>query len=255
MPSPPSTITVSCGQNSGSGSGLPTCLAAANSPARNEVLRHLPDLSGTRLLDVAIGDGRNMPLIPRDCQVFGVDISRVLLEKCQQDYADRKIHLIVGEAESLPFPDSTFDNLLSVGVLNHVNDPGQVLGKWRSRKARRHRGGRRRGTRSSESPDRLQAWAAQTAKMDLVGRVFFLGRMSEVILEHTDLNIEPLVDQCYATGRLTRYGAKLGIAWLASPKRHDVGANHVVAKPVSSANKAAERPSAQRSQAERGTRP
>ena len=58
----------------------------------------------------------NMPLIPRDCQVFGVDISRVLLEKCQQDYADRKIHLIVGEAESLPFPDSTFDNLLSVGA-------------------------------------------------------------------------------------------------------------------------------------------
>src|SRR4051794_20297677 len=40
--------------------------------ARNEVLRHLPNLSGTLLLDVAIGDGRNMPLIPRDCQVFGV---------------------------------------------------------------------------------------------------------------------------------------------------------------------------------------
>src|SRR5687767_3978152 len=95
--------------------------------ARNEVLRHLPNLSGTLLLEVAIGDGRNMPLIPADCQVFGVDISRVLLEKCQRDYADREIHLIVGEAESLPFPDSTFDNLLSVGALNHVNDPGQSL--------------------------------------------------------------------------------------------------------------------------------
>src|SRR4051812_22373838 len=54
--------------------------------ARNEVLRHLPNLSGTKLLDVAIGDGRNMPLIARDCQVYGVDISSVLLEKCQRDY-------------------------------------------------------------------------------------------------------------------------------------------------------------------------
>src|SRR5262245_42370389 len=51
--------------------------------ARNEVLRHLPNLSGTLLLEVAMGDGRNMPLLPRDCQVYGVDISRVLLEKCQ----------------------------------------------------------------------------------------------------------------------------------------------------------------------------
>src|SRR5687767_13987939 len=83
--------------------------------ARNEVLRHLPNLSGTRLLDVAIGDGRNMPLIPRDCQVFGIDISSVLLEKCKHDYADRDVSLIVGEAESLPFSDATFDNVFSLG--------------------------------------------------------------------------------------------------------------------------------------------
>jgi hypothetical protein len=68
--------------------------------ARNEVLRHLPNLSGTRHLDVAMGDGRNMPLIPHDCEIFGVDISSVLLEKCQHDYAERDIHLIVGEARS-----------------------------------------------------------------------------------------------------------------------------------------------------------
>src|SRR5262245_31154931 len=95
--------------------------------ARNEVLRHLPSLSGTRLLDVAIGDGRNTPLIPRDCQIFGVDISSVLLEKCQRDFADRDIHLVVGEAESLPFPDGTFDNAFSLGALNHVNDPGKAF--------------------------------------------------------------------------------------------------------------------------------
>jgi 2-polyprenyl-3-methyl-5-hydroxy-6-metoxy-1,4-benzoquinol methylase len=95
--------------------------------ARNEVLGNLPNLSGTRLLDVAMGDGRNLPLIPRDCQVFGVDISRVLLEKAQRDFPEWDTHLIVGEAEALPFPDRTFDNLFSLGALNHVNNPGLAL--------------------------------------------------------------------------------------------------------------------------------
>lgn len=186
--------------------------------ARNEVLRHLPSLSGTRLLDVAIGDGRNMPLIPRDCQVFGVDISSVLLEKCQRDYADRDIRLIVGEAESLPFPDATFDNLFSVGAINHVNDPGQAFREM----ARVVKPG---GTIvvADEVPDlpnrqiahklglpKLQKW--------ILSRIFFLGPMSDVILEHTDLKIEPLVDQALRDWKIHSIWGGLGYVVVGKPK-------------------------------------
>ena len=186
--------------------------------ARNEVLRHLPDLSGTRLLDVAMGDGRNMPLIPRDCQVFGVDISRVLLEKSERDYADRDMQLIVGEAESLPFPDATFDNAFSLGALNHVNDPGKALREM----ARVVKPG---GTVvvADEMPDlpnrqiahklglpKLQKW--------ILSRIFCLGPMSDVILQHTDLKIEPLVDLALRDWKIHRIWGSLGYCVVGKPK-------------------------------------
>lgn len=186
--------------------------------ARNEVLKHLPNLSGTLLLDVAIGDGRNMPLIPRDCHVFGVDISSVLLEKCQHDYADRDIRLIVGEAESLPFSDSTFDNLFSLGAINHVNDPGQALREM----ARVVKPGGLVVV-ADEVPDlpnrqiahklglhKLQKW--------ILSRVFFLGPMAQVILEHTDLKIEPLVEQALSEWRIHPIWGGLGYCIVGKPK-------------------------------------
>lgn len=186
--------------------------------ARNEVLRHLPELSGTRLLDVAIGDGRNMPLISRDCQIFGVDISSVLLEKCQRDFPAWDTHLIVGEAEALPFPDHTFDNVFSLGAINHVNDPGKAFKEM----ARVVKPG---GivVVADEVPDlpnrqiahklglhKLQRW--------ILSRVFFLGRMSDVILEHTNLKIEPLVDEALSDWRIHPIWGGLGYCVVGKPK-------------------------------------
>jgi ubiquinone/menaquinone biosynthesis C-methylase UbiE len=187
--------------------------------ARNEVLRHLPDLSGTLLLEVAIGDGRNMPLIPGGCQVFGVDISRVLLEKCQRDYADRDIHLIIGEAESLPFPDSTFDNLLSVGALNHVNDPGQALREMA--RVVKPDGIVVVADEVPDLPNRQIAYKLGLPRLQkwILSRVFFLGRMSDVILEHTDLKIEPLVDQALRDWEIHPIWGKVGYCVVGKPRQ------------------------------------
>ena len=186
--------------------------------ARHEVLRHLPPLAGTRLLDVAIGDGRNMPLIPRDCEVYGVDISRVLLEKCQQDYADRDIHLIVGQAEALPFPDATFDNMFSLGAINHVNDPGRALQEL----ARVVKPG---GiiVVADEVPDLPNRQIAHklglhTLQRWILSKLFFLGPMADVILQHTDLKMEPLVDQALQDWKMHSIWGGLGYCVVGKPK-------------------------------------
>ena len=186
--------------------------------ARIEVLRHLPNLSGTLLLDVAIGDGRNMPLIPADCQVFGVDISRVLLEKCQHDYAERDIHLILGEAESLPFLDSTFDNLFSLGALNHVNDPGKALREMA--RVVKPDGLVVVADEVPDLPNRQIAHKLGLRKLQkwVLSRVFFLGPMAEVILEHTDLKIEPLVDSALRDWRIHSIWGGLGYCVVGKPK-------------------------------------
>ncbi|WP_425616670.1 methyltransferase domain-containing protein [Anatilimnocola sp. NA78] len=186
--------------------------------ARNEVLRHLPKLSGTKLLDVAMGDGRNLPLIPRDCQVYGVDISRVLLEKCQHDYADRDLHLIVGEAETLPFPDSTFDNLFSLGAINHVNDPGKAFQEMA--RVVKPDGLIVVADEVPDLPNRQIAHKLGLHKLQkwILSKVFFLGPMSDVILEHTDLKIEPLVDQALRDWRIHSIWGGLGYVVVGKPK-------------------------------------
>jgi ubiquinone/menaquinone biosynthesis C-methylase UbiE len=188
--------------------------------ARNEMLRHLPDLAGTRLLDVAIGDGRNMPLIARDCQVFGVDISSVLLEKCQRDYADRDIHLIVGEAESLPFPDATFDNVMSCGALNHVNDPAKALSEMA--RVVKPDGLVVVADEVPDLPNRQIAHKLGLHKLQrwILSRVFFLGpKMSGVILEHTHLKIEPIAEQALREWRIVPIWGGIGYCLVGKPKK------------------------------------
>lgn len=187
--------------------------------ARHEVLRHLPNLSGTRLLDVAIGDGRNMPQIPRDCQVFGVDISSVLLEKCQRDYADRETYLIVGEAESLPFADATFDNVFSLGAINHVSDPGLAFREMA--RVVKPGGVVVVGDEVPDLPKRQIAHKLGLPKLQkwILSRVFFLGPMSDVILEHTNLKIEPLVDQALVDWRIHSIWGGLGYCVVGKPRK------------------------------------
>jgi ubiquinone/menaquinone biosynthesis C-methylase UbiE len=187
--------------------------------ARNEVIGHLQNLPGTRLLEVAIGDGRNLPLIPRDCQMWGVDISSVLLEKCRRDYADRDLHLIVGEAESLPFPDAVFDNVMSVGAMNHVNDPAKMLRELA--RVVKPDGLVVVADEVPDLPNRQIAHKLGLRKLQhwILSRIFFLGpKMSEVILEHTDLKIEPIVDQTLRDWRILPIWGRMGYCVVGKPK-------------------------------------
>jgi ubiquinone/menaquinone biosynthesis C-methylase UbiE len=143
----------------------------------------------------------------------------VLLEKCRQDYADRDLYLIVGEAETLPFPAATFDNVFSLGALNHVNAPGQALREM----ARVVKPGGLVVV-ADEMPDlpnrqiahklglrKLQQW--------ILSRVFFLGpKMSGVILEHTHLKIEPLVEQALRDWQIHRIWGGMGYCIVGKPK-------------------------------------
>jgi ubiquinone/menaquinone biosynthesis C-methylase UbiE len=95
--------------------------------ARDQVLRHLPNLPDLRLLDVAVGDGVYLPWMPGDWQVVGIDVSWSQLETCRDRVAGPGLRLIQGEAESLPLRDGRFDAVLSIGAFNYFNDPEGAL--------------------------------------------------------------------------------------------------------------------------------
>jgi hypothetical protein len=57
---------------------------------------------------------------------------------------------------------------------------------------------------------RVQKW--------ILSRLFFLGKFSEVILQHTDLKIEPLVDQALRDWKIHRIWGGLGYCVVGKPK-------------------------------------
>ena len=95
--------------------------------SRNEILKHLPTDSRMTLLDIAIGDGVYTSWLPEAWSIVGLDVSTSQLNACQKRNGGRDLRLILGEAESLPFDDDSFDAVLSIGGFNHFHDPELAL--------------------------------------------------------------------------------------------------------------------------------
>ncbi len=95
--------------------------------ARMQILRHLRHLSDGKLLEVGIGDGENVTLLPRSLQIAGIDIAERPLTACRDRYPKRGLFLALAEGERIPFADATFDATLSIGGFNFYSDPQRAL--------------------------------------------------------------------------------------------------------------------------------
>jgi len=89
-----------------------------------------------RLLDVGIGTGGNLPylefLLPPglDVEIWGLDFSSAMLARCRsrlREWEGPPVHLLLGDAHALPFPDGFFDRVLHVGGINAYANPGRAL--------------------------------------------------------------------------------------------------------------------------------
>ena len=99
--------------------------------ARRQILRHLTAPPFARVLEVGIGDGANLGLLPRDWAAFGVDIALSQLEHCIDRDPRMEGRLARAEAEALPFADETFDACFTVGGFNYFADHEAALREMR----------------------------------------------------------------------------------------------------------------------------
>jgi SAM-dependent methyltransferase len=89
------------------------------------MLRHLiPDLAGTRVLDLGCGDGWFCRLAAGHdaSHVVGVDPSERMLALAKQQGGDRPISYVRGFAEDVDLPARSFDRVVSVFALHYVAD-------------------------------------------------------------------------------------------------------------------------------------
>jgi demethylmenaquinone methyltransferase/2-methoxy-6-polyprenyl-1,4-benzoquinol methylase len=89
---------------------------------------------GERVLDVATGTGLVAQALVRryGCEVVGLDQSPEMLSRARTRVAGdpelaRRVSLVQGEAERLPFGDGEFDHLTFTYLLRYVEDPAATL--------------------------------------------------------------------------------------------------------------------------------
>jgi ubiquinone/menaquinone biosynthesis C-methylase UbiE len=84
---------------------------------------------GDSVLETSVGTGLNFKYLPHGTKLSGLDLSPEMLANCQNNL--RRWHmdadLFVGNAESLPFADSSFDAVFTCGGFNFFSDRPKAI--------------------------------------------------------------------------------------------------------------------------------
>jgi ubiquinone/menaquinone biosynthesis C-methylase UbiE len=83
--------------------------------------------SGERLIEVGAGFGRLVGEYAAFREVELLDSSEVHVAAAREQLADDRIHVTLGDALALPYPDGHFDAAVCVRVLHHFADPGPLI--------------------------------------------------------------------------------------------------------------------------------
>lgn len=86
-------------------------------------LHEYPDFQGKRVLDVGCGNGYVLSRYAQEgATVCGIDITTAGVDLCRKRFENLGLagDFQVADAEELPFGDSAFDCVCSMGVLHHV---------------------------------------------------------------------------------------------------------------------------------------
>jgi ubiquinone/menaquinone biosynthesis C-methylase UbiE/uncharacterized protein YbaR (Trm112 family) len=96
---------------------------------RNQYLRLLEIQKDSKVLEVSVGTGTNISLLPEVARCYGLDLSWEMLFQCQKNLLrwNRKGELFFGNAELLPFRDAMFDVVFHVGGINAFSDRAKAI--------------------------------------------------------------------------------------------------------------------------------
>lgn len=90
-------------------------------PVAQDIIVHYSTWGG-RILDVGCAKGFLVgALCSQLANAYGIDISRYAVVDCPHDGAIGRLHL--GSADDLPFPDKSFDLVLSINTLHNLPRP------------------------------------------------------------------------------------------------------------------------------------
>jgi len=92
---------------------------------QDKLMEIVGEVKGKKVLDVGAGTGRiTAELTKNGAQVTALDVSEKMLEVLKTKVKNRKLlECVVGDAESLPFADNSFDVVVAAFLIVHLKDP------------------------------------------------------------------------------------------------------------------------------------
>jgi phosphatidylethanolamine/phosphatidyl-N-methylethanolamine N-methyltransferase len=180
---------------------------------RRRAIELLDLAPGERVLVIGVGTGADLPLLPRDVQVLGVDLTPAMLAKASV-HAGADVELAMMNAERLDLPDDSFDAVLLHQILEVVSEPERCLAEA----ARVLRPGGRLSIFDKFFPDEAPPTPLQRRMARLVDLVFTSVKLS--FPELLAASAAPLVvehqEPCSGPFRVMRL-RKAGVAGAAVP--------------------------------------
>lgn len=96
--------------------------AYLNSFEKGKVIEILGDVRDKKILDVGAGTGRlSIMLAKNGAEVTALDVSEEMLKVLHKK--SRKIITVVGDVESLPFSENSFDIVVAAFLIVHLKEP------------------------------------------------------------------------------------------------------------------------------------
>jgi len=94
-------------------------------PVAKDIINHFSLSPGDKVLDIGCGKGFLVKdLLELGIDAYGLDISSYALLKCEDEVIGRLHH---GNASSLPFPDNSFDAVLSINTIHNLERQSCLL--------------------------------------------------------------------------------------------------------------------------------
>ncbi|MCJ7805513.1 class I SAM-dependent methyltransferase [Patescibacteria group bacterium] len=78
-----------------------------------------------QILDMGCGEGTRLNFVARGKECYGIDISSKAIGLAKKKYS--KLHFTVGDLETLPYKNESFDLVYSAFVFEHLDNPEKVI--------------------------------------------------------------------------------------------------------------------------------